>query len=222
MTGLFVTGTSTEVGKSWVTAALATALRTQGHAVRALKPIASGVDLPPGEDAALLAQAAGHPAPEAWTFRAALSPHRAAAMEGRHVPLDAVVEWVRAHAGPVTLVEGAGGWEVPCAPEWCISDLAVRLGWPVLVVARNQLGALNHTLLTVAAIRARGLPLAGVVLNAGADEAARTNREDLAALLPEVRLHVLPEGGTDLGALAAELFPVAGGRALRPPARMGQ
>ncbi len=210
MTNLFVTGTSTDVGKTWVTAALARELTARGQSVRALKPIASGVSEGPGDDATSIAAAAGHPAPAGWTFRAALSPHRAAAMEGRRVALDAVVAWIEANRGPWTIVEGAGGWEVPCDPDWRISDLATALGWPVLIVARNQLGSLNHTLLTLDAVRRRGLPVAGVVLNGGEDESARTNHADLACFAPDVPLHLLPRGETDVRALVADWAAASG------------
>ena len=203
MTSLFVTGTSTDVGKTWVTAALARELTARGQTVRALKPVTSGVRDGPGADALCIAEAAGHPPPAGWTFAAALSPHRAAAMEGRRVALEEVVAWIEAHRGPWTIVEGAGGWEVPCDPDWRISDLAATLRWPVLIVARNQLGSLNHTLLTLDAVRRRGLTVAGVVLNGGQDEAARTNHEDLATLAPSVALHTLRQGETDVRALVA-------------------
>lgn len=192
LTRLFVTGTDTGVGKSFVTAALARALRHEGESVRALKPITSGVDAGPGEDALLLASAAGHLPPLAVTLRGAFSPHRAARLEGRQLELDEVAAWVESHAGPTTLVEGAGGWEVPCGPSWRIADLASRLGWPVLVVAPNQLGVINHSLLTVGAIRQRGLVPAGLVLSGGRDQAAEYNRDDLAELLPDVPVLSFP------------------------------
>jgi dethiobiotin synthetase len=68
------------------------------------------------------------------------------------------------------LVEGAGGWEVPIAPNYRISDLAADLGLPVILVAGNRLGALNHIILSVNAIRARGLICAGIVMNQLEDE----------------------------------------------------
>ena len=140
-----------------------------------------------------------------------MSPHRAAAAEGGSVGLDEVVRWVTAHRGDPTLVEGAGGWEVPCGPSWRIADLAAALGWPVLVVGANRLGVLNHTLLTVAAVRARGLGVAGVVLVGGDGPLAAGNLEDLTALLPDVAVTAFPwvegdatwAGSALLGALRA-------------------
>jgi dethiobiotin synthetase len=83
---------------------------------------------------------------------------------------------------------------VPITPRFRMSDLAAALGWPVLVVAADRLGVLNHTLLTVEAIRARGLPVAGVVLVAQAspDDAAAYNLQDLRALLSDVAVRPMP------------------------------
>ena len=81
----------------------------------------------------------------------------------------------------------AGGWLVPVAEDFTVADFAVNLGWPVIVVVRNKLGALNHTLLTVESVRRRGLPLAGLILNdveGQADEATRTNRAVLEESCP--------------------------------------
>jgi dethiobiotin synthetase len=103
--------------------------------------------------------------------------------------LEAVLGWIRQEEAQHTLVEGVGGWRVPVAWDWSISDLACAWGAPVLVVAPNQLGVLNHVRLTVEAIAAAGLPLWGVVLNDGVsvgDAASAHNLEDLVQLLPAV------------------------------------
>lgn len=187
--GLFITGTDTGVGKTVTTAALAAALAESGARVRALKPVQSGED----DDAAFIAAAAGH-APKVWKhFQTPVSPHRAAAIEGETLTLQAIRDWIDAEAGAPTLVEGAGGWNVPYSTEFRVADLAASLGWPVLVVAANRLGVLNHTLLTVEAIRARSVPVAGIVLvESGMDASVGSNAEDLRALLPDVALRVLP------------------------------
>ena len=86
----------------------------------------------------------------------------------------------------MVVAEGAGGWEVPIQADFRFSDLAAELGWPVLVVAANRLGALNHVLLTVSAIEARGLRCVGVVLNrlsTQEDVATATNAGVLGTLL---------------------------------------
>ncbi len=205
MNGLFVTGTDTDVGKTVVTACLAAAMREAGNSVRALKPIASGVPLGEwGEDAMLLARGAGHPVPVGSVrLVAPCSPHRAARLEGVTIDPAAVLAWIHEQRGSYTLVEGVGGFEVPITGDYRASDLAVALGWPVLVVAKDRLGVLNHTLLTIAAVRARGLRVAGVVLNAGPGD----NVEDLTELLPDVVVATLgPLPDLNAGTLA-----VAGG-----------
>ena len=183
---MFVTGTDTEVGKTVTTACLAAALRQRGL-VRALKPVASGATSgTEGEDATLLAAAAGHAVPPGSVkLRAPCSPERAAREEGVTLELEAIVDWIDANVegGGATLVEGVGGWEVPVGTSWRVADLAEKLGWPVLVVAADRLGVLNHTLLTVEAVQRRGLRVAGVVLTRS-DSGG--NREDLCRLLPDL------------------------------------
>jgi dethiobiotin synthetase len=220
-TGIFVTGTDTGVGKTVTTAALAAALAEAGVGVRALKPVASGTPRGadptaprPPDDAHLIGVAARDTARWHTSLVAPVSPHRAALAEGVALDLDSIVAWVLAHRGEVTLCEGAGGWEVPLRapsreradPGVRISDLAVRLAWPVLVVAPNRLGVLNHAILTVDAVRRRGLRVAGVVLAEPErrDEASPTNAEDLGLLLDGVPVRTLPrlEDATDPAALA--------------------
>lgn len=187
---LFVTGTDTGVGKTVVAAALAASARDS----IGLKPLASGVPAgQPGEDAALLALATGD-RPESYRrWVPPLSPHRAALESGIEAELGELLGWIEARRRRRSYVEGVGGWRVPIAADasWGIPELASALGWPVLVVASNRLGVLNHTLLTVAAVRAAGLSPAGVVLNDVAsglppddnEPARRRNLEDLRLLL---------------------------------------
>jgi dethiobiotin synthetase len=179
--GLFITGTDTGVGKTVVTAALAAGLRAAGRPVRALKPLATG-SLPPSEDAVLLGQAAGH-RPQSWlTLHTAASPARAAKEADEELFMHEIIDWIEEQEGEPLLVEGVGGWRVPIVGRSTIADLAVALGFPVLVVAANKLGVLNHTLLTVDAIRASGCRVAGVVLNDAFEchvDLARWNLEDL-------------------------------------------
>lgn len=184
---LFVTGTGTDVGKTRVTACLARAARARGTVVAA-KPVASGVAPgTAGEDAERLGDAAGHPPVVFATFREPLSPHRAALVEGAALPPD-LLDRVRGLSADTVLVEGVGGWRVPLSlrpPLW-VEDLARATGGPVLVVAGDRLGVLNHALLTVDAVRAAGLSVCALALVrtiADADLATRTNAEDLRLLL---------------------------------------
>lgn len=186
--GAFVTGTDTEVGTSVVTAALAAGFAAAGLPVRALKPLASGGP-PPGGDARLIGTAAGHPPLCGACFEAPAVPGRAAALEGATVDPVEIAAWVRAQLRPgtATLIDSFGGWRTPLARGWEVADLAAELGLPVVVVAANRRGVLNHAALTVSAIRGRGLALRGVVLNDAFDcppEQAAWNRDDLRAQLP--------------------------------------
>ncbi len=196
MRRFFVTGTDTEVGKSVVTAALAASC--PGRAV-ALKPVASGV-VPgsPGEDAELLGRGAGHAPAVCVALPLPVSPHRAAEEAGVAIDLAELVRWIDGFAGDETWVEGVGGWTVPLSWTVSVAELAQALAAPVLVVAADRLGVLNHTLLTAQAVRASGVPLAGVVLNRVGpgrpeDAPARDfNLQDLRALLPGVPVAPFP------------------------------
>jgi dethiobiotin synthetase len=162
---VFVTGTDTGVGKTVVTAALAAGLRANGEAVTALKPVASGVEPGTfGDDAARIARAAGHEPACFAAYAAALSPHLAAEREGLELDRVALLAWIRQRLSSWTLVEGVGGWEVPIRRDYRISDLARELDADVVIVARNRIGMLNHGLLTLNAVRARGCRLCGVVV----------------------------------------------------------
>ena len=193
---LFVTGTDTEVGKSVVTAVLAASAIGP---ISALKPIASGVT--PGEsgsDARLLGYAAKHAPEELFTWEEPLSPHRAAENSGRSAHLGETLAWIREKPCAQLLVEGVGGWRVPIGWDWGVPELARGLGYPVLVVAANRLGVLNHTLLTLDSIRSSGLRCIGVVLNNvqppdGPKELSqRYNLEDLRLLCPHLPVVALP------------------------------
>jgi dethiobiotin synthetase len=113
------------------------------------------------------------------------------------VILDDLVGWIDGHHADEVFIEGVGGWAVPLSWTLLVAELAQALAAPVLVVAADRLGVLNHTLLTVAAIRAAGLPLAGVVLNAvapsaGGDPSRQFNFDDLGILLPGVAVASMP------------------------------
>ena len=181
--GLFVTGTDTDVGKTYVTALLAERLRAAGKTVGIYKPAASGAEIFHGEpvwgDVEALRTAAGLTTADddricPQRFRAPLAPPVAAAAEGRTVDARLLTAGAAAWAGrcDVLLVEGAGGLLCPLAfgdagaGGVTVLDVAAALGYPLLVVARAGLGTVNHTLLTLAAARSRGVPVAGVLLNA--------------------------------------------------------
>lgn len=162
MRGLFVTGTDTGVGKTVVTCAIARQWRLQGRAFVVRKPVSTGGN----EDARLLAEASGQPAEEITplVFREPAAPPVAAACEGRLLRLGHVMAACEPRGGPL-LVEGVGGLLCPLTEDETVADLALLLRLPLVVVARRSLGTLNHTLLTLEVARARGLPVAGVVVS---------------------------------------------------------
>lgn len=155
----FVTGTDTDVGKTAVSAWLVLHLGASYW-----KPVQSGLE---GEtDAAAVRRLAGIAAerilPSAYELPEPLSPHEAARRAGVRIALERIT--LPRVSGPL-IVEGAGGLLVPLNETDLVIDLIGRLRLPVILVARTLLGTINHTLLSLEALRARGLPIAGVVLN---------------------------------------------------------
>ena len=189
--GCLVTGTDTGVGKTVVAAAIVARLRELGHAVRALKPLITGLDdEPDGDwppDHELLARVSGQrvSATMLHGFGPAVSPHLAAELANVSLPsVRALTAEIRAAtpAGSVVIVEGVGGLLVPIGPEASVLDLAVALELPLIVAARPGLGTINHTLLTVQAAHAAGLRIAGIVLTpwpAEPDAIVRSNRDTI-------------------------------------------
>ncbi|MDT8904039.1 dethiobiotin synthase [Anaeroselena agilis] len=177
MAGLFVTATDTEVGKTVVAGAVAAGLRARGLSVGVMKPLASGgvVDAAgylAAEDAVFLMRAAGVPEIERplvnpVCLAPALTPAVAAAESGVTIEMAAVTAAYRRLAARYRLmvVEGVGGMAAPLWEDYLVADLAGAIGLPLLVVARPNLGTINHTVLTVDYARRRGLTVAGVVLN---------------------------------------------------------
>jgi dethiobiotin synthetase len=198
---LFITGTDTNAGKTFVTALLTRALRARGFETIALKPLCSGER----SDVEILQAASDHclsldETNPIW-LREPAAPLVAARLENRTLSLDPLVAWFRnlSHKHQSLLVEGAGGWLVPITPTETIADLTARLSLPVVVVVANRLGCINHTLLTLESIRAKGLHCPGIVLNTfstSEDIVTRTNRDILEQHTP-ILLEVHP-GQTEI------------------------
>ncbi|ADU97121.1 dethiobiotin synthase [Thermovibrio ammonificans] len=183
---LFVTGTDTGVGKSFFTASLVRALRGSGFNAAAFKPVETGCE-PECEDALLLSRASGVYLEPVYSLKRPLAPAVAAELEGVTVDFKAVVsriEELSALYSPL-VVEGAGGVMVPITWEHTYLDLAVSLSARTVVVALNKLGVINHTLLTVGALKSAGVKVACVVLNSPNryDESVDTNYDTLKRLL---------------------------------------
>lgn len=189
MRGCFITGTDTDAGKTVVTAALLRALLEAGIDARALKPVQTGCEpgadgKPAAPDVARYADAlrglpaAGDGRPHATAllcFRPACSPHLAARDAGECLDARELAQACRAEApqNAVTLIEGAGGAHVPLNDREDMLDLMAALDLPVLLVVGNRLGCINHALLTLDALAARGLRGAGMILCRTAPAQAR-------------------------------------------------
>jgi dethiobiotin synthetase len=210
--GLFITGTDTAVGKTYVTTLIARTLVAQGRSVGVYKPAASGGTRVDGQlvsgDALALWQAAGRPqslervCPQ--SFAAPLAPHLAAAAEGKSLDADLLrsgFDFWTDHCD-IVLVEGAGGLMSPLGETEYVADLAYDLQLPMVVVARNTLGVINQVLQTliVAETFRGGIPLAGIVLNQLApqadDPSLATNHSELAARAVAPLLANLSPGAT--------------------------
>jgi dethiobiotin synthetase len=193
MTGYFVTGTDTGVGKTHVAVAITRYLRSQGARVFAFKPIETGCPVDEhgvrlGEDQQALCDAAG-----CWqqgdlqgVYRLAMpaAPSVAALAEGLEIDLGRIAEVVRiGSASAEAVVEGAGGWRVPVTPTADMATMAKLLGLPVIIVGRAGLGTINHTLLTVEAVERDGCAVAAVVISRRPDDGqpfAQSNAEEIA------------------------------------------
>lgn len=214
-TGYFVTGTDTEIGKTLVSSAMLHALTKQGVRAAGMKPVAAGARLLDGvwhnEDADILANTANIALPIELTtpylLRDAAAPHIAAAQEGVKIDLAHIRTCYDriASSTDAVVVEGVGGFRVPLSETHDTGDLAQQLGLPVILVVGLRLGCLNHALLTADAIAARGLMLAGWVVNI-VDIGMRhgtANIDALAARLPAPMLGTIPRLSTPLPPVAA-------------------
>jgi dethiobiotin synthetase len=214
----FVTGTDTAVGKTLVTAALLRRLREAGLSVAGMKPVAAGAvpgpEGPANEDALLLQAESSerHPYPmvNPFLFEPAIAPHIAAGDAG--IVID-TARIAAAHAelrgkADVVLAEGAGGFLVPLDATRSMAELPLLLGMDLVLVVGLRLGCLNHALLTVEAIAARGLTLAAWVGNCIDDGFPRrdANVATLTDRIPATCLGIVPwQAKPDVGASAAAL-----------------
>ena len=217
--GLLITGTDTEVGKTWITTLIARELRQNGHSVGVYKPVCSGgvtnqngATTWPDIDA--LAKSTGHEFPTDWIcpqrFDAPLAPPVAAKMEGRSIDSRLLRTGCNNWIGQVDalLVEGVGGLLCPISEDETVADLAADLRYPLVIVARAGLGTINHTLLTIEAAQRRSLPIAGLILNqcsATHDRAIATNPDEITA-----RTHIPLLGTVGYGSSRLRMHGVNG------------
>jgi len=218
--GIFVTGTDTGVGKTFVSAGIARALRVRGIGVGVMKPAETGCrsrggKLIPADAIALMRSAeAADPLDlvNPYRFLPPLAPMVAAQQEGRTIETRKIKEAFRLlkKKHEFLIVEGAGGIMVPLTSRTSYLDLAAELRLPVLIIARPGLGTINHTLLTIMALHARRVPIAGTVFNHSTDgrqgRAERTNPSIIERLSGVPVLGQVQYGQEDLDALAKVLL----------------
>jgi dethiobiotin synthetase len=203
--GLFITGTDTGVGKTSFACGLAALLKEYGYSVGVMKPAETGCDQGQGklvpQDALALKESSACELPLEticpYQFHEPLAPSVAADREGVRIDIDRLLsvysEISAAH--DITIVEGAGGLMVPLLPSYTYADLARVLKLPLIVVAANKLGMINHLLLTLEHASCKGLSVLGYVLNQVESQpsiAAETNREAVVSLTGVPCLGELP------------------------------
>ncbi|MGY4819767.1 dethiobiotin synthase [Pseudomonas chlororaphis subsp. piscium] len=213
----FVTGTDTDVGKTTIAAGLLHAARLSGLSTAAGKPVASGCELTPkglrnADALALLAECSlplTYDEVNPLAFEPAIAPHLAAREAGVALTVQTLLAPMRqvlAKGADFTLIEGAGGWRVPLADQDNLSDLAMALDLPVILVVGVRLGCINHALLTAEAIAQDGLQLAGWVANIIEPKTSRLeeNLATLAERLPAPCLGRVPRLKTVSAEVVAE------------------
>jgi dethiobiotin synthetase len=203
--GVFVTGTGTDVGKTFVTAALIRHLRAAGKMVDAFKPVVSGFDAEriAGSDPDVLLSALGRVSTleevqriSPWRFSAPLSPDLAAKSEGRaiHFPVLVAFSQKATDAGGTIFIEGVGGIMVPIDQSHTVLDWMSALHSPVLVVAGSYLGTISHTLTALHVLARRNLEIAGVVVSESATTGATLSEtvESIGRFAPSIDLVAIP------------------------------
>lgn len=212
--GLFITGTDTEVGKTYVTSIIARSLVNAGHKVGVYKPVASDClrdgNTIHSSDAHSLWDAANRPltvedvCPQ--KFEAAIAPHLAAEAEGKTVDVELLREGISVWENKcdIVLVEGAGGLMTPISEDEFFADLAFDFGYPLIVVVPNILGCINQTMQTLitASTFRDGLEIGGIILNnvrtEEGDESVKTNAQEIAKRSRIPILGSIEYGGTEL------------------------
>ena len=204
MTGYFITGTDTGVGKTCVSLALMRAFKLQDNKVAGMKPVSAGcIRTDKGlrnDDAIQLQNESSIEIPYSsvnpYAYEPPIAPHIAAQEAGEKIELDTITACYNeiAKQSDIVIVEGAGGWLVPISGTETMADVAVRLQLPVILVVGMQLGCLNHALLSVASIKASELTLAGWIANHASKhmEKSQKNIDSLTHRISAPLLGVIP------------------------------
>ena len=181
--GFFITGTDTDVGKTYAAACIAFTIKLNGDSIIPRKPVASGcIKQPDGsywvEDAESLKNASqSNESIDSicpFQFEPAISPQTAITQAGLTITVDDLINACQFNSTDSYLVEGAGGFYSPLCSDGLNQDLASKLNFPIILVVKNRLGCINHALLTIEAIKNKGLHIHAIVLNFA-------NQEDFAS-----------------------------------------
>ncbi len=218
--GVFITGTDTSVGKTYVAVGIAVALKQRGVNTGVMKPAETGCSMRAGrlvpKDALLLMKAARARDPlslvNPYRFRKPLAPSVAAELEIKKIDPKKIIGAYHALSKwhDFMIVEGAGGIMVPLTQQYLYLDLACELGLPVIVVARPGLGTINHTLLTLSALKERGIAISGIVINYAQDGKAGTAEKTSPAVIERMSrvpiTGIIPFGSKKFGTIADHLI----------------
>ncbi len=165
----FVTGTDTEVGKTYVSALICKYFIAKGKKVGVFKPVESGMENNPEPDFKILAKAAQDREKPFYTFKKPLAPFIAAMLEGGSIKIEKILEFItediERNDYDIYIVEGAGGLFVPVSKNAMMIDILEMTGFKAILVGRTNLGTVNHTLMSVEALRRRGVDISSVILN---------------------------------------------------------
>ena len=227
MAAMFITGTGTDIGKTWLACALLRHWRAAGRRPLAFKPLLSGFDssLPEASDAGQILAALGRAgrdmseldAVAPWRFAAPLSPNMAAALEGKAIDFDALVDFTRrvAHADACpTLIEGVGGVMAPLTVRQTVRDWIAASGLPCALVAGSYLGSLSHTLTALEALTKVGVAVEAIVVNESAGSGVELDAviDNLMRHAPGIAVHGIHRAapGSSVTRLADWLLPEQG------------
>ena len=196
----FITGTDTDVGKTYVACQLMREYVAQGYKVIGMKPVAAGCDFVDGvwvnDDVLKLEAASNVAAPREWvnpySFKEAIAPHIAAKSAGVTIKISVIKNAFDElkKLADIVIVEGAGGFLVPLNDTENMTDLAAALDIPIILVVGMKLGCINHSLLTIEAIKARNLRLYGWIANKIEPDMAFCN-ENIATITKKTQMNYL-------------------------------
>lgn len=214
--GIFITGTDTGVGKTFVATGIAAYLKRSGVDVGVMKPAETGCSvrrgrLIPGDTIKLMKAAGVRDALDLvnpYRFRKPLAPSSAAKLAGEKIVPGRIIHSYNMLSlkHDFMIVEGAGGIMAPLRHKYTYLDLARAMGLPVIVVTRPSLGTINHTLLTVTALREKGLEVAGIVINYAQKRRTGLAEKTSASVIEEISgiriLGIVPYGAREFDAIA--------------------